>query len=176
MYLPIEWIFGLNNMKIRITIVILFTFIFSPIYSASAKNDEPLSIDAQSVKIYEKNNTVVYTGRVKLAQGEIIIKANQIIAYTRNSKVETVTASGQPIRIVRKKRIDSEAILITGKKFKYQVHDKQLTLSGSVKIQQGKDTFTSDTIFYDIKKDHLIAESRSSGQQVQAIIYSKQDK
>ncbi len=165
-------------MQIRITIsfVVFFTFVFSPIYSASARNDEPLSVDAQSVKINEKNNTVIYTGRVKLAQGEIIIKANQILAYTRNSKVETVMASGQPIRIVRKKRIDSEAILITGKKFKYQVQDKQLALSGSVKIQQGKDTITGDTIFYDIKKDHLIAEAYSSGQQVRAIIYSKQEK
>ena len=95
----------------------------------------PVDIDAQRVEVRDKDKTVLFTGTVHVAQGDMKLAANSArVFYDRNknkSEVRRVDAQGAV-------KLSSPTETVDAAWGIYDVETSAVTLGGNVTLTQGK--------------------------------------
>jgi len=149
--------------KIILLISIFFTtFVFA--LSEDAK--QPIEIEAESVIVDETSGFNEFIGNAEVRQGSLLMTAELIQVQTNTDGVETMKATGtvdNPAKYIQSQEnqarfIEATAILIT-----YDANKGMIFLVGNAHLIQGFDSFSGDTLTYDINNDKVIVKGSEDG-------------
>jgi lipopolysaccharide export system protein LptA len=140
----------------------------APAPQASAKQ-APIRIEADRAELTERGGASVYTGNVKIKQGDLEMEGERLQLERGQSGEVTATLTGSPARA---QQPGAEG-LIKGQaqRIDYVSKDKTMVLQGNAEVLRGKDRIQSEKIRYDTATQRIIADGNGkSGDRVQITI------
>ena len=149
--------------------LLLFLFVFLSSYSLyAADKDEPIHVRAQSVSLDEITGVSKFLGEVKITQGTLILKGQEVQIFNNEKEVTKVIANGDSNQqaYYKQDRPNQERFIeAKADKITYIVNEEMVHLEGGAYLLQGYDKFTGGTLDYDIKNDRVIAKKSEDGKE-----------
>ena len=148
--------------------LILLAALFFPIHAFALPADakQPIEIEAESVMVNETSGFNEFIGDAKVRQGSLLMAAQLIQVQSNNDGVQTMKAQGtldQPAKYIQSQEsqaryIEATAILIT-----YDVNEGMIFLVGNASLVQGFDSFSGESLTYDIDNDKVLVKGSEDG-------------
>ena len=149
--------------KIFLLITIFFTtFVFA--LPEDAK--QPIEIEAESVIVDELSGFNEFSGNAEVRQGSLLMTAELIQVQTNTDDVETMKAIGtvdKPAKYIQSQENQARFIEATATLITYDVNEGMIFLVGNAYLIQGFDSFSGDTLTYDINNDKVIVKGSEDG-------------
>ncbi|WP_426416087.1 lipopolysaccharide transport periplasmic protein LptA [Aestuariirhabdus sp. LZHN29] len=157
---------------------LLASALFSAVAHALPEDQsQPIRIKADTADIDEGAGRAIYTGNVTMNQGTIHISGDKITLYTKEGNVTRMVAEGNPAHYREKPAADKEIIKAYGNTIDYSVASDQVKLLKNARLLQEGNSFTGETIHYNMTTQAVNAQSGSSsskaGNRVEMIIQPK---
>ena len=151
--------------KIILLIAIFFT---TSTFALLEDANLPIEVEADSVIVDETSGFNEFSGNAEVRQGSLLMTANLIQVQTNADGVETMKATGtidNPAKYIQSQEnqarlIEASAALIT-----YDVNEGIIFLVGNAYLIQGFDSFSGDSLTYDINNDKVIVKGSEDGTQ-----------
>jgi lipopolysaccharide export system protein LptA len=149
----------LRRISAAITLLLLLVSLFSSMALASTDDtQQPIHIEADQAEISEQQGVMTYTGHVLLRQGDIELRADTVVVYTKEGELQRITAQGQPVHY-RQQRENEAEIKGVSQRMEYRAKDKRLLLLGQAEFWQGENRFSGNRIQYDPETERVIANA-----------------
>ena len=153
-------------MFINRLLILLIAFVTSLVLALPEDAKQPIEIEAQSVIVDETTGFNEFRGNAEVSQGSLLLLAELIQVQTDNDEVVSMIAKGSPEKPAKYTQsqenqarfIEATATLIT-----YDVHEGMIFLVGNAHLVQGFDSFSGDTLDYDINNDKVIVKGSEDG-------------
>lgn len=139
---------------------------------------EPVSIEANKLEWFDKDQKAIYTGDVVVVQGETSLRATVLTIFmakaegaaaqpagtpSGNSSIRRMEAAG-PVTVIQKDQVG------TGDRGEYDKGANTVTLIGNVTLAQGPNITTGDKLVYNLDTKQAIVESSAqSKKRVQGV-------
>jgi lipopolysaccharide export system protein LptA len=148
--------------------IILLTTIFFMTYVFALSDDvnQPIEIEAETVIVDEVSGFNEFTGDAEVRQGSLLMTAELIQVQTNAEGVETMKAIGtvdKPAKYMQSQESQSRFIEATAILITYDVNKGMIFLVGNANLIQGFDSFSGDTLTYDINNDKVIVKGSEDG-------------
>ena len=148
--------------------IILLTTIFFTTYVFALSDDvkQPIEIEAETVIVDEVSGFNEFTGDAEVRQGSLLMTAELIQVQTNAEGVETMKAIGtvdKPAKYMQSQESQSRFIEATAILITYDVNKGVIFLVGNANLIQGFDSFSGDTLTYDINNDKVIVKGSEDG-------------
>jgi lipopolysaccharide export system protein LptA len=124
-------------------------------------SDKPISIKADTQAADFTAETITYSGDVVIQQGEMILRADEVMAEAPKSKLTRITASGTVV-------ITSKDATARAPKAVYETEARMIRLSGGVVLTQGGNTLRGTDLVVDLKANTAVLTS--TGGRVEGIL------
>jgi len=133
-------------------------------YALPSDQDQPITVEADSVEIDDRTGISVYIGDVIVDQGSIHLTADKVTVYQIEKRTDKIVAIGKPVKFRQMTEAGEE---VKGRAIQVEYHASrdELFLIGDAEIIQGKDRATSDRITYDRKKALVKAGAAAKGKE-----------
>jgi lipopolysaccharide export system protein LptA len=144
------------NRLYRYSLFALLLF-FTQSNSFAAEKVEKIVIDADYMKLNMATGYSVYTGNVKITQGELKLTGDKVtVQQTKSNEVEQITVTGKPAHYnhVTEK---GENIQAESEHMVYTASENNLTMTVNAKLKQPDHQVSSQKIVYDTEKKIVIA-------------------
>ena len=138
-----------------LTGLLLFTL---PTIVCASKPVEKIFIDADHMQMDIISGKSVYTGNVKISQGELVLTGDKVTLERSNNKVERMTVIGKPARYSHVTEA-GENITAQSEHMIYIANQNKLVLTINAHLQQPDLKLSSQKITYDTEKKIVIAGS-----------------
>ena len=163
----------------------------SPVLAApnTDTGDQPISIEADRMVSQEKQNTVIFQGKVDARQGNLIIRCEEMTVLYNNQKAPDKPAAAAPagtekptskverLICVRNVKVTQGDWLGTGDRMEYFASDRKVILSGNAKAWQGQNMVSGKSITYYLDQKRSIVEpDPHSKDRVRAVIHPQSKK
>ncbi len=161
----------LNRLSIRTPLIyaaclLLFSLIQASPAASAGEEHEPLAekifINADSMKMNIETGSSVYTGNVKITQGELVLTGDTVTILQKNDLVERIVVVGQPASYIHVTE-SGDPIHATSKKMIYIASRNRLTLIDDAKLTQPEHTVKSQRIVYDTNLRTVVAGVAAPG-------------
>jgi len=169
-------------MKKKIIVIVTMFIVLGwtyPMYGQKTQGtDEPVTISADRLDVYEGKNLVVFSGNVDASQKGIHMTSDTLKVYyqdndsagktravVKGGKVDRIVAKGNVVVVQAEKRM-------TGDEAVYYYDEEKIVVTGKTKIQEGKNIITGGTITFFIDEKKGTVEC-SNNARVKATIYPK---
>jgi len=148
-------------------LILLIAVFFSTFAFALPEDaEQPIEIEAESVMVDETTGFNEFIGDAEVKQGSLTITAEIIQVQTNADGVETMVAKGtlqKPAKYIQSQEnqarfIEAKATLIT-----YDVNEGMIFLVGDAYLVQGFDSFSGDSLTYDINNDKVLVKGSEDG-------------
>ncbi|MGC9238333.1 MAG: lipopolysaccharide transport periplasmic protein LptA [Acidithiobacillus sp.] len=127
----------------------------------------PIHISADSLTAQNKpQQQAVYTGKVVMTQGDIVIHAQKLTIDARQGKVEVATAVGSPVTFT----MSSAQRHGYGDTLVYRPGSGEIVLTGNAHLWQGPNEVSGQQVVYHLQDQHTTV-SAAPGQRVQSVFY-----
>ncbi len=148
--------------------IILLTTIFFSTFAFALSEDakQPIEIEAESVIVDETSGFNEFSGNAEVRQGSLLITAELIQVQTNAGGVETMKATGtldNPAKYIQSQENQARFIEATATLITYDVNEGMIFLVGNAYLIQGFDSFSGDTLTYDINNDKVIVKGSEDG-------------
>ena len=122
---------------------------------------EKIHVSADHMQLNIETGYSVYTGNVKISQGELVLTGDKVTLKTDKEEVQRMTVTGRPARYnhVTEKGENIEA---ESNSMVYTAIENKLVMKGNAKLQQPDHKVTSQMITYDTLKKIVIAGKKDS--------------
>ena len=150
-----KFIFRIN---IRFLIALLLLCCQPNVWAANAEEEVLISADHMHLNIESGNS--VYTGNVKVSQGQMVLTGNKITVQQVDNVVEKITVLGKPARY-NHVTIDGEIITAESEQMVYKAVDNELILTINAKLEQPDHKVSSQKIIYDTEKRIIVAGDKN---------------
>lgn len=155
-----------NCRKLLFTIIFSLTnLISSQSWALSTDQDQPVSIEADSVDIDEGTETATYHGNVILIQGSINLTASRVVVHNFQSDNAHIVATGKQVKFSQEEDKTGQLIKGRANKTEYGINSARLELTGNASLIKGKNTFKNDRIIYDREKAVVKAGTSAKGKE-----------
>ena len=129
----------------------------------SGKNTplQKIHVSADHMQLNIETGYSVYTGNVKISQGELVLTGDKVTLKSDKEEVERMTVTGKPARYnhVTDK---GETIEAESESMVYTASEHTLVMRGNAKLQQTDHKVSSQLITYDTLKKIVIAGTKDS--------------
>ena len=126
----------------------------SPMAFAQAQDhQQALNIEADQLRIDEKNGRSTYSGHVKISRGSLLIKGDKVVLQSdNNNALKYVRVEGMPASF---KQLNEQQQLISAQaqELVYRNISGILTLKKDAVLVQNKNTFRAEKIIYNTRTD-----------------------
>jgi len=147
-------------------LILLMAFVASLVLALPEDKKQPIEIEAQSVIVDETTGFSEFSGNAEVRQGSLLLLAELIQVQTNNDEVVSMIAKGsleKPAKYVQSQEnqarfIEASATLIT-----YDVNAGMIFLVGNARLVQGFDSFSGNTLNYDINNDKVVVKGSEDG-------------
>ena len=148
--------------------IILLTTIFFSTFAFALSEDakQPIEIEAESVIVNEASGFIEFSGNAEIRQGSLLMTAELIQVQTNAEGVEKMKATGtldNPAKYIQSQENQARFIEATAKKITYDVNEGMIFLVGNAYLIQGFDSFSGDSLTYDINNDKVIVKGSEDG-------------
>jgi lipopolysaccharide export system protein LptA len=143
---------------------LLFALLFSligPAQGLPLDSDQPIHLEADRVEINDASGESVYQGKVALSQGSMRLWADKITAYNSDRGLQRVIAVGNPVRFQQQRGAGEADVHAHAKRMEYQAEKRLIILLHDAELQQGRNTFRSERIEYDMAREAVSATGSS---------------
>ncbi|MEX0731543.1 MAG: lipopolysaccharide transport periplasmic protein LptA [Aquisalimonadaceae bacterium] len=145
--------------------------------TAQQTRDLPIHLDADTADIDGTRGVGVYTGNVVLTQGNREITGDRMTVHTRDGReLDYVVVEGTPA--TWEQPPESGGDIIRGEAPRMEYHARNPTrvklLQGG-RITQGRNTFTGETIEYNLETENVIAQGRDSSERVRITLFPEDE-
>ncbi len=114
--------------------------------------EQPIHITADTAEVDDKTGSSVYRGKVKMVQGSINLKGDQITIFSNANGVTHLVAIGTPAHFQQRPEKGKALTHAYGNTIEYFVVDERMKLKKEAKLEQESNIFTGERIDYDMKK------------------------
>ena len=121
-------------------------------------SNQPIRITADSARLDDTQGTAVYTGDVRLVQGEAILEAERVELQRNEQGIQRIDSTGTPAHYFQPARGDQQATDAWALSITWSAEDSVVTLEKQARIQQGDNEFRGDIIHYDTTRRVVTAE------------------
>ncbi|MCC2626205.1 MAG: lptA [Burkholderiales bacterium] len=132
--------------------MVIMTYCIPVVSYAGVSSDEskPIQIEADHATLDQKQMVTVFSGRVVITHGTLVVHANQGTATQDSGGDKTLLLTGNPVTFVQKAD-DGELIEGQGNRFDYNTKTSLAILSGRARVKKGKNLIVGDTLTYNTK-------------------------
>lgn len=154
------------------------------LHAEAADRDQPIDLEADSVKVDDARQTSTYSGNVILTQGTLVIRADKLIVREDSAGFQHSTSLGNPTTFRQKREGKNEYMEGSAQRIEYDGRMDKVQLYTKAWVKRGEDIVHGDYIMYDANAEYaeVIGGSSSastpgtSGGRVRAIIQPKNKK
>lgn len=126
-------------------------------------SQQPIRIQANSATLDERRNTAVYTGNVVITQGSMTLTGNRVTLHTdSNGEIDRLVSEGSPATYQQTPRANQAPVKARASRIEYQAASERILLNGQAWLEQQGNTFSGESIRYDIRQQ-LVNAGRDSG-------------
>ena len=148
-------------------IIIFIAIVFSTLVNALPEDaNQPIEIEADSVIVDEISGFNEFLGDAEVRQGSLLITAELIQVQTNIDGVDTMIAKGtieKPAKYTQSQENQARYIEATADLITYDVNEGMVFLEGNAYLIQGFDSFSGDSLNYDINNDKVIVKGSEDG-------------
>ena len=141
-------------------------FITSIAFALKDDAEQQIEIDANSVTVDEISGFNEFLGNAEVRQGSLFLSAELIQVQANSDGVETMVARGtiaKPAKYTQIQESQTRLIEATATLITYDVNKGVIFLVGNANLIQGFDSFSGDTLDYDINTDKVIVKGSQDG-------------
>ena len=141
-------------------------FVASLVFALPEDTNQPIEIEAQSVVVDETTGFNEFSGDVEVRQGSLLLLAELIQVQTKNEEVVSMLAKGsleKPAKYIQSQENQARFVEATATKITYDVNAGMIFLVGNARLVQGFDSFSGDTLNYDINNDKVVVKGSKDG-------------
>ena len=120
---------------------------------------EKIHVSADHMQLNIETGYSVYTGNVRISQGELVLTGDKVTIKSDKEEVERMTVTGRPARY-NHVTDEGETIEAESDTMIYTASKHTLLMKGNAKIQQPDHKVTSQLITYDTLKKIVIAGAK----------------
>jgi lipopolysaccharide export system protein LptA len=148
--------------------LLLLTVLFFSTYSFALGGDanQPIEIEAESVMVDETSGFNEFIGDAEVRQGSLLMSAEIIQVQSDADGVETMLAKGtleKPAKYIQSQENQARFIEATAISITYDVNEGMIFLVGNAFLVQGFDSFSGDSLTYDINTDKVLVKGSEDG-------------
>ena len=139
-------------------IILFLVFFTSLVFALPEDAEQPIEIEAHSVFVDEIKGFNEFSGNAEVRQGSLLLLAELIQVQTNNEEVVSVIAKGstqKPAKYSQNQENQERFIEATATLITYDVNEGMIFLVGNAHLVQGFDSFSGDTLNYDIDNDKV---------------------
>ena len=128
--------------------------------------DKPIEIEAESVVVDESTGFNQFMGDAVVTQGSLVLSAELIEVQTSDEEVESMVAKGsqqKPAKYIQSQPNQARFIEATAVEITYDVEKGVVFLIGDARLVQGFDSFSGETLEYDIDNDKVAVKGSEDG-------------
>jgi len=141
---------------VKTLIILLFTWPALS-WSLSSDKDQAIKIEADQLEIRDKENISFYRGNVRLQQGSLLIKADNLtLKLDEQKKVDKITMQGKPASYQQKAE-DGPLMKGFASEMQYSSNNSTMLLLGQAKIISGSDVIESHRIMINTQTNAIQA-------------------
>jgi len=137
----------------------ILLFLYSNIWAEIST--EKIFINADHMQLNINSGYSVYTGKVKISQGELVLTGDKVTVQQDKDAIERITVSGTPARynhVTEKgETIEAESELMV-----YTASQNKLVMTTNARLKQPDHQVSSNKITYDTLKKIIIAGDKTS--------------
>ena len=141
-------------------------FVASLVFALPEDTKQPIEIEAQSVVVDETTGFNEFRGNAEVRQGSLLLLAELIQVQTDNEEVVSMIAKGsfeKPAKYIQSQENQARFVEATASQITYDVDKGMVFLIGTARLVQGFDSFSGDTLDYDINNDEVILKGNKYG-------------
>ena len=135
-------------------------------FALSEDANQPIEIEAESVMVDETTGFNEFIGDAEVKQGSLVMTAEIIQVQTNADGVETMIAKGtieKPAKYIQSQENQARLIEATATLITYDVNEGMIFLVGDAFLVQGFDSFSGDSLTYDINNDKVLVKGSEDG-------------
>ena len=147
-------------------LILLMAFVASLVLALPEDKKQPIEIEAQSVVVDETTGFSEFSGNAEVRQGSLLLLAELIQVQTNNDEVVSMIAKGsleKPAKYVQSQENQSRFIEASATLITYEVNAGMIFLVGNARLVQGFDSFSGNTLNYDINNDKVVVKGSEDG-------------
>jgi lipopolysaccharide export system protein LptA len=147
-------------------ILLISIFFITSVFALSEDAQQPIEVEAESVMVDEISGFNEFSGNAQVTQGSLLMTAELIQVQTNADGVETMKATGSienPAKYVQRQENQSRFVEATATLITYDVNEGMVFLVGNAYLIQGFDSFSGETLTYDIDNDRVIVKGSEDG-------------
>ena len=149
-------------------IILAALFFTSLAFALPEDAKQPIEIEANSVIVDETTGFNEFSGNAEVEQGSLLLFAELIQVQTNSEGVETMIAKGtleKPAKYIQRQENQERFIEATATLINYDVEKGMVFLEGNAHLVQGFESFSGDTLEYDINNNKVNAKGSEDGTQ-----------
>ena len=136
---------------------IFFTALQTSSFAADETPAEKIYINADYMQLNIETGNSVYTGNVKISQGDLLLTGDKVtLEQTNDNELERITVIGKPARYNHITET-GENIKAESENMVYSASENKLIMTGEAKLFQPEHSVSSQKIVYDTAKKIVIA-------------------
>lgn len=133
------------------------TLLALPANSSAAEPVEKILINADHMHLNIETGYSVYTGNVRISQGELVLTGDRVtLKQNNNNEIEHMTVDGKPARYNHVTET-GEPIEAESEHMDYNASQNKLVMTINARLQQPDQQLSSQKIIYDTLKKIIVA-------------------
>lgn len=153
---------------------LIFLVLPSTLLALSTDRNQPIEVEADSLEVRDAENISIYTGKVRLNQGSLALRAERlVIHFNDQNELTLMVLTGSPATF---RQLNDEQEEMTGQadRLEYREAESTLILLGNAKFSRESDTVESNTIRINTDNDSIQAGGSTSDDRIKMLIQPKQ--
>jgi len=122
----------------------------------TSDKEKPISVEADSVDINQQTGISQYKGNVELIQGSMHLTGALLHVYTKDGHLDKAIIEGKLAKFTQQQDNGNE-VRAQAQRIEYFDSSEKIYLYDDATVWQAKDSFHSDHIIYDMKKELVTA-------------------
>lgn len=164
--------------RIKLLGALLLAALALPAAALDSDRSQPVELNADHAQMNNATGVGIYTGDVVLTQGTMRITADKMTVYTTpEGRLQRVVAEGRKATYRQLPEGQRDYVNASAPYMEYHPEASgYVLLRGGAELTQGKNTFSGETIRYDIQQDTVVAKSdKDSGQRIRITFFPEEE-
>ncbi len=145
-------------------------------WALSSDRQQPMLIEADRVELDDASGISIYRGRVKVAQGTLILTGETMTVHNKGNAIEKVIMEGTPATYQQRPDNKDQDVHAKALRMEYYTNPERIILLKQAEVKQQGDVLRSERIEYDMAKDQVSAGTDQPDERVHITIQPKNEK
>ncbi|HEY9149863.1 MAG TPA: lipopolysaccharide transport periplasmic protein LptA [Gammaproteobacteria bacterium] len=141
-----------------------------PSWALSSDREQPMHIESDQAELDDQKGVSIYIGNVRVTQGTLVLTGEHMTVYQDGANLDRVILLGKPATYRQRPDGKDEDMRAEALRMEYFANPERLILLEEAVAWQGKDSFRSDRIVYEVAQDRVLGGDPEGGQRVHIIL------